>query len=79
MYRKRFGLIGHPLPKDAQGKTFCELEGAHQRLRRAFTRLLEEPGLAILTGEAYATSAEMARAVVAASSMLSTVISSEWA
>lgn len=52
MYRKRFGLVGHPLPKDAQGNTFCELGPAHQRLRRAFTRLLDQPGLAILTGEA---------------------------
>ena len=52
MYRKRFGLLGHPLPKDAQGKTFCELGPAHQRLRRAFTRLLDQPGLAVLTGEA---------------------------
>jgi hypothetical protein len=24
MYRQRFGLTGHPLPKDAQGKTFFE-------------------------------------------------------
>ncbi|HEY5659076.1 MAG TPA: AAA family ATPase [Myxococcota bacterium] len=52
MYRKRFGLLGHPLPKDARGKTFCELGPAHQRLRRAFTRLLDQPGLAVLTGEA---------------------------
>jgi len=52
MYRKRFGLLGHPLPKDAQGKTFCELGPGHERLRRAFERLVEEPGLGILTGEA---------------------------
>jgi type II secretory pathway predicted ATPase ExeA len=52
MYRKRFGLTGHPLPKDAQGKSFCELGSGHERLRRAFERLLEEGGLGVLTGEA---------------------------
>ena len=52
MYRKRFGFTGHPLSKDAQGKTFCELGLGHERLRRAFERLVEEPGLGILTGEA---------------------------
>ncbi len=52
MYRKRFGLTGHPLPKNAQGKTFCELGPGHARLRRAFERLIEEPGLGVLTGEA---------------------------
>lgn len=52
MYRKRFGLTDHPLPKDAQGKTFCELGAGSQRLRRAFTRLLVEPGLGVLCGEA---------------------------
>ncbi|MCP4872204.1 MAG: AAA family ATPase [Proteobacteria bacterium] len=51
MYRKRFGLTGHPLPKDAQGKTFCE-GAAHERLRRAFTRLVDDPGLGVLTSEA---------------------------
>ena len=52
MYRKRFGLTGHPLPKDAQGKSFCELGPGHARLRRAFERLTEDPGLGVLTGEA---------------------------
>jgi MSHA biogenesis protein MshM len=52
MYRKRFGFTGHPLPKDAQGKTFCEIGSGHDKLRRAFERLVEEPGLGILTGEA---------------------------
>ncbi|MFQ5601583.1 MAG: ExeA family protein [Candidatus Krumholzibacteriia bacterium] len=52
MYRKRFGLTGHPLPKDAKGKTFCEIGPGHQRLRKAFERLGEEPGLGVLTGEA---------------------------
>ena len=52
MYRKRFGLTGHPLPKDAQGKTFCEQNPGYERLRRTFTRLQDEPGLGVLTGEA---------------------------
>lgn len=52
MYRKRFGLTGHPLPKDAQGKTFCELAPGYDRLRRTFQRLIDDPGLAVLTGEA---------------------------
>jgi type II secretory pathway predicted ATPase ExeA len=52
MYRKRFGLTGHPLPKDAKGKTFCELGPGHERLRRAFARLVDEPGLGVLVGEA---------------------------
>ena len=50
MYRTRFGLTGHPLPKDAQGKTFCEQDPGHERLRRAFPRLVEEPGLGVLVG-----------------------------
>jgi type II secretory pathway predicted ATPase ExeA len=52
MYRKRFGLTAHPLPKDAQGKTFCEHGPGFSRLARAFAQLLEDPGLGVLTGEA---------------------------
>lgn len=52
MYRKRFGLTGHPLPKNAQGKTFCELGPGFPRLVRAFQRLVDDPGLGVLTGEA---------------------------
>jgi MSHA biogenesis protein MshM len=52
MYRKRFDLIGHPLPKDAQGKTFFDQAPGYDRLRRAFARLLDEPGLGVLTSEA---------------------------
>lgn len=52
MYRKRFGLTSHPLPKDAQGKTFFEGAPGYERLARAFARLVEEPGLGVLTGEA---------------------------
>ena len=52
MYRKRFGLTAHPLAKDAQGKTFCELGPGYERLGRTFQRLLDDPGLGLLTGEA---------------------------
>ena len=52
MYRTRFGLTDHPLPKDAQGSTFCEQGPGHARLRRAFARLVDEPGLGVLVGEA---------------------------
>ena len=52
MYRTRFGLTDHPLPRDAQGTTFCEQGPGHARLRRAFSRLINEPGLGVLVGEA---------------------------
>ena len=38
MYRKRFGLLCHPLPKDARGKTFFEDNDGFRRLQRAFTQ-----------------------------------------
>jgi MSHA biogenesis protein MshM len=52
MYRKRFGLHSHPLPKDACGSTFFEGGEAFERLRRVFRWLADEPGLATLTGDA---------------------------
>ena len=52
MYRKRFGLRGHPLPKDAQGKTFFTETSGYRRLSRAFAEILEDRGLAALTGVA---------------------------
>lgn len=52
MYRKRFGLTHHPLPKDAHGRTFCELGPGYARLARAFAQLRDDPGLGVLTGEA---------------------------
>lgn len=52
MHRKRFGLTHHPLPKDAQGKSFCDAVPGYDRLRRAFERLADQPGLGVLTGEA---------------------------
>ena len=51
MYRKRFGLTGHPLPKDAQGKTFFDQTPNYLRLSSIFRTLLEEPGLGVVTGE----------------------------
>jgi MSHA biogenesis protein MshM len=51
MYRKRFGLTGHPMPKNAQGKTFFDKTANYDRLLRAFGRLIDEPGLGMLTGD----------------------------
>jgi type II secretory pathway predicted ATPase ExeA len=52
MYTKRFGLRGHPLPKDACGKTFYDGGERFARFARLFHWLTLEPGLATLTGEA---------------------------
>jgi MSHA biogenesis protein MshM len=49
MYRSRFELTGHPFPKDAQGKTFFTESPAFQRLRRGFARLVDDPGIGVLT------------------------------
>jgi len=51
MYRKRFGLTGHPMPKNAQGKTFFDKTPNYDRLCRAFGRLADDPGLGMLTGD----------------------------
>ena len=52
MYRQRFGLTGHPLPKDAQGKTFFDKAPGYKKLERAFRQLVEDPGLSVLTSDA---------------------------
>ncbi len=52
MYRQRFGLTGHPLPKDAQGKTFFDKIPGYKKLERAFGQLVEDPGLGVLTADA---------------------------
>ena len=52
MYRKRFGLTGHPMPKDARGTTFFSSSEGYATLQRNFARLVDEPGLGVLTGEA---------------------------
>lgn len=51
MYRQRFGLTGHPFPKNTSQKTlFTEHEG-YKKLERGFQMLCEEPGLGLLTAE----------------------------
>lgn len=51
MYRQRFGLKAHPLPKDARGKSFfTDFEG-YRRLERGFQMLCDEPGLGLLTAD----------------------------
>ena len=52
MYRKRFGFTGHPLPKDARARTFCTELPGYGRLVTAFGQLLDDKGLAVLTGDA---------------------------
>jgi type II secretory pathway predicted ATPase ExeA len=52
MYRQRFGLTGHPLPKNAQGKTFFDKSPGYRRLERAFRQLASDPGLGVLTADA---------------------------
>ena len=52
MYRKRFGLTGHPLPKNAQGTTFFDQTPGYQRLERAFRQLADEPGMGVVTADA---------------------------
>jgi MSHA biogenesis protein MshM len=50
-YRSRFGLIHHPLPRDASGKSFFDQTKAYVRLEMYFQELLDEPGLGVLTAE----------------------------
>jgi type II secretory pathway predicted ATPase ExeA len=52
MYRQRFALTAPPLPKNAQGPSFFEHGPGYRQLQRAFNRLIDEPGLGVLTGEA---------------------------
>lgn len=52
MYRQRFGLSGHPFPKNVGGKTFFEKSQGYQRLKKYFDQLIEDPGLGILTADA---------------------------
>lgn len=52
MYQQRFSLKCHPIPKDAQGKTFFDKTPGYIRLARGFQRLLEDGGLGVLTAEA---------------------------
>lgn len=52
MYRRRFNLRNHPLPKDARGDTFFTGTDGYNRLVRAFETLIEDCGLGVLTGMA---------------------------
>jgi type II secretory pathway predicted ATPase ExeA len=52
MYRQRFGLTHHPLPKDAKGKTFFDKAPGYAQLDRSCARLRKNPGLGLLTSEA---------------------------
>jgi type II secretory pathway predicted ATPase ExeA len=52
MYRQRFSLSGHPLPKNATGKTFFEKTPGYQRLKKRFTELVSEPGVGVLSADA---------------------------
>lgn len=52
MYRRRFGLTHHPLPKDAQGRTFFDKTTGFARFKRNFDQLVQEPGLGVLSAEA---------------------------
>lgn len=52
MYRQRFGLTGHPLPKDAHGTTFFDQSPGYKKLERAFRQLVADPGLGVLTADA---------------------------
>lgn len=51
MYRQRFGLSGHPFPKNATGKTLFTEHDGYRRLERNFQILCDEPGLGLLTAE----------------------------
>jgi len=51
MYRQRFGLTGHPLPKDAMGKTFFDKAPGYIKLKKRFAQLVEDPGIGVLTAE----------------------------
>ena len=52
LYRQRFGLTGHPLPQDAQGKTFFDKSPGFKQLERAFRQLIDDPGLGVLPANA---------------------------
>lgn len=50
-YRPRFGLIHHPLPRDAAGPTYFSQTPGFAQLESHFHDLLDEPGLGLLTAE----------------------------
>jgi type II secretory pathway predicted ATPase ExeA len=52
MYRQRFGLTAHPLPRNAEGKTFFDKAPGYTKLERVFRELAQDPGLGVLTADA---------------------------
>jgi len=52
MYRRRFGLACHPMPKNAMGKTYFDQQPGYQKLKKYFDQLIADPGLGILTANA---------------------------
>lgn len=52
MYRKRFEMTGHPLPKNAEGKTFYDKGAGYTRFKKTFAQQLEDRGLAVLSADA---------------------------
>ena len=50
-YRSRFGLIHHPLPRDAAGPSYFSQTPGFAQLESHFHDLLDEPGLGLLTAE----------------------------
>jgi type II secretory pathway predicted ATPase ExeA len=49
--KARFSLTHHPLPKNAQGKTFFDQGSGYGRLRRSFQQTIEDRTLGILSGD----------------------------
>jgi hypothetical protein len=44
-------LTHHPLPKNAQGKTFFDQRSGYSRLRRSFQQTIEDRRVGILSGD----------------------------
>ena len=49
--KARFSLTHHPLPKNAQGKTFYDKGSGYGRLLRSFQQTVEDRTLGVLTGD----------------------------
>jgi MSHA biogenesis protein MshM len=52
MYRQRFSLAHHPIPKNAQGKTFFDKAPGYVKLKRGFSRLVGDGGIGVASAEA---------------------------
>jgi MSHA biogenesis protein MshM len=49
--KSRFSLTHYPLPKNAQGKTFCDKSPGYGRLRRALQQTIDDHTVGVLSGE----------------------------